>query len=208
MPSLVVPIQGKIPRDYFTVVELSNVLCGTEDRRYSLLKRTMARGEIIRIRRGLYCLAPPYQRHPLNLFAVAQSIYGPSYITVESALSYHGWIPESVHAVTSATSKRSREFKTPVGLFSYRRVLCDPFLAGVERIQTGSDSFFIATPWRAMADYVFIYKKDWKGIAPLLDSLRIEKEALKDSDQEELRTIRNAYQSERVRRFLKGMEFA
>lgn len=166
------------------------------------MKRAIAQGDLVHIRRGLYCLSEKYRRSPLNLFALAQKIYGPSYISLESALSHHGWIPESVHAVTSVTSKRSVEFQNPLGLFIYQRVVSHPLLTGVERIEGESGSYLIARPWKAIADYVYLHKLDWKGFEPLKESLRIEEEHLLKIDDKELEEIVASYKNHRVKRFL------
>lgn len=97
----------------------------------ALLKRAVASGEVWRVRRGLYCLSTRYTRNKINPLALAQRIHGPSYISMESALSYHGWIPEGVQAVTSAALGRSRDFKTPFWLFSFTRIPQRKLLAGV-----------------------------------------------------------------------------
>jgi len=198
-------IREGLAQDCFTDVELAMLLSGTEERRYALVKRALAKGELIQIRRGLYCLAEPYRRRPLNLFLVAQKIYGPSYVSLESALSHHGWIPEGVFAVTSVSIKRSREFKTPLGLFGFMRVPANPFYAGVNRQSDESGSYFIAGPWRALADYVYVYKKEWKGLRPLRESLRIEDEHLETVDIRDLEEIAEAFLSRRVRKFLKSV---
>lgn len=191
--------------DCFTDVELATLVSGTEDRRYALVKRAIAKGELIQIRRGFYCLGEPYRRRPLNLFTIAQKIYGPSYISLESSLSYHGWIPEGVFAVTSVSMQRSREFKTPLGVFGFIRVPADPFYAGVNRRSDDGGSFFLAGPWRALADYVYVYKKDWRGLGPLRESLRIEDTHLETADTRELEEIAEAFLSRRVRKFLKSV---
>lgn len=198
-------IQERLPQDHFSKVELDNLLSGSEDSRCGLVKRAVANGELLRLRRGFYCLASRYQRHPLNLFVLAQRIYGPSYITAESALSYHGWIPEAVPAITSATTKRARDFKTPIGFFSYRRVLSVPFYTGVHRESSEGDSFFMASPLKALLDFVFIYKKEWKGIKPLLQSLRIDEEHLMRLQPDELKDLAGSYRSQRVQKFLSSI---
>ena len=111
---------------------------GSEDSRYGLVKRALASGEIIRIRRGLYCLAPKYQKKGINLYALAQLVYGPSYVSLESALSWHGWIPEAVHAITGASFKKAKEFTTPLGVFRYDRVPQQVFYTEVERLTDAS----------------------------------------------------------------------
>lgn len=67
-----------IPYDVFTDYDLMTLCEGSPDRRYGLVKRAIARDEILHIQRGLYCLAPKYRRHGMYLFQVAQRIYGPS----------------------------------------------------------------------------------------------------------------------------------
>ncbi len=195
----------KLGKNLVTDTDIANVIRGSHDKRYALLKRALAKGDLIHLRRGLYLLGKQYQREPLNLFAVAQKIYGPSYISLESALAHHGWIPEAVRTVTSATSKRSSLFETPLGVFSFSRIIVSPFLIDVSREVSGEDSFWIAGPWKAIADYVYFYKKEWKGIAPLLESLRIEEEEILTAKKETLLELESAYRSRRVKRFLKGV---
>lgn len=205
MSGLLEKVKDQIPYDCFSDVELANLLAGTDFSRHALVKRAMAKGQLIQIRRGLYCLSDKYRKKPLNLLSLAQKIYGPSYITLESALSYHGWIPEAVFAVTSASALRSREFKTSLGVFGFTRIPADPFLAGVNLQSGDGDSFFIAGPWRALADYVYVHKKEWKDRKPLRESLRIEDEHLQKTDLRELEEIEAAFRSRRVRKFLKGI---
>lgn len=197
-------ILDKIPHDSFSDTELIPLFPGSPDRRYGLIKRAIADQELIHLRRGLYLLSEKTRRHPLNLFSLAQKIYGPSYISMESALSYHGWIPESVPTIISVSSKRSRNFDTPVGRFEFRHVSSDPLLAGVRNINEGG-TFFLATPWKAIADTVFTYKKNWEGLHPLIHSLRIEEEFLKEVSSQELQEIEAAYQNKRVSIFLKNI---
>src|SRR5438270_12510241 len=111
------------PRPYLTDIELERLLGGTPDSRYGKVKRMLVQGKLLHIRRGLYCITRElgYLQKP-SLLEMAQYIYGPSFISLESALSYHNLIPEAVYTTTSVTSKRSKEFKTPLGYFSYRQV--------------------------------------------------------------------------------------
>ena len=198
-------IRDSIPHDCFSDAELLGIIKGTENQRYGLVKRAIANGELLHLRRGLYCLTERYRRKPLNLFEIVQKIYGPSYISFESALSYHAWIPEAVHSVTSACAKRSREFTTPLGVFSFIHVPVSVFLAAVDHVAAGDGAFFMARPWRAIADYVYAYRKSWKGIHPLVHSLRIDEEHFEQVDADELEEIRGIYRSRRVGTFLKGV---
>ncbi len=195
-------LKEKVPGDVFTDTFLKNYLSGTEDSRYSLVKRWMKQGEIIRLKKGLYALGDNNRKKGLNLFQAAQMLYGPSYISFESALSYHGWISEAVHTVTSAVAKRCKEIKTPVGVFSYTPVKFRNFFAGVDRVENESGVFLMASPWRALADYIYAYRKTWKGLKPAVEDLRIDPENFKNTDFKELEELYNSAQNSRVKVFI------
>jgi predicted transcriptional regulator of viral defense system len=185
---------------------LATLFPGSEDHRYGLVKRAIASGEIIHIRRGLYCLAPKCQKKSINLYALAQHIYGPSYVSLESALSWHGWIPEAVHAITSASFKKSKEFRTPLGVFSYDRVPQQVFYMEVERLTDASGNVFLmATPLKALMDYVYVRKRDWTGIKPVVSSLRIEPDEFEQVARNTLEALASNYSNSRVKRFLEGL---
>ena len=172
----------------------------------ALLKRAVASGEVWRVRRGLYCLSTQYLSHPVNPLGLAQRIHGPSYISLESALSYHAWIPEAVRAVTSTSLGRSREFDTPLGLFAFTRVPQQEFFSGVTRISgKGDDTFFLADPLKALSDYVYINRCDWVCAEPLVESLRVDEEELANLTGEIFDELAPVYKSARVRRFLIGL---
>ena len=169
----------------------------------ALLKRSVAAQEILRVRRGLFCLAARYMPRPIHPFELAQVVFGPSYISLESALSHHGWIPEAVYATTCVSLARSRNFETPMGLFSYTRVPQVRFYAGVRREeQLGGGSFFVAGPLKALADYVYVHGLEWRSLAPVQGSLRIENVELATLTEESFEQLSGVYRSGRVLRFL------
>ena len=195
------------PRPYVTDGELQGLLAGTPDSRYGKVKRLLARGKLQHIRRGLYYLADNTRYftkpHP---FELAQYICGPSYISLESVLSFHKLIPETVYTVTSATTKRSHEFKTPLGLFSYLHLPLENFYTEVELITENNYPFFMAKPWKAICDYIYCYKKDWNTLRPLLESLRINQEDLPFLSDEKIGLLDEYYHHARISRFLKGVK--
>ena len=194
------------PFCYFTNQDVAALFPESENARYALVKRAIANGELIHIRRGMYCLAPKYQKKRVNLYALAQHIYGPSYISLESALSWHGWIPEAVYTLTSVSFGKSKEFKTPLGVFSYNRVPQEVFYVGVERMtdETG-DVFFMASPLKALSDYVYVHRKDWVGLGPIVNSLRIEREEFENVNYDGFDMLLENYKSRRVQLFLEGL---
>lgn len=190
---------------FLSDTELKNAAPGTDHRRYALIKRAVVNGDLIHLRRGLYCLSERYRRAAPNLYVAAQRVYGPSYVSFESALSYHGWIPEAVPTVASACARRSRDFETPLGRFSFTRIPARVFYAHVERVADGPDVFFMARPWRAIADYVYANGKEWRGVHPLIESLRIDEEELRAATREELEDLDRSFGSGRVSRFIRGV---
>jgi len=196
----------KAERGVFTREQAALWVGSRSERLDGLLKRAVARGEIWRVHRGLYSISDRYSRGRINPLELAQRIHGPSYISLESALSYHGWIPEAVHAITSVSLGRSRSFESPVGLFSFARVPQCRFLAGVRRIQEdGGSAFFLATPLKALADHVYVHQRDWHSAAPVVDSLRVDPEFLAELGGELFDEVMTAYKPGRVSRFLVGL---
>lgn len=206
MEKLVEKILEKVPNDIITDDVVINLLPGTAHRRYGVIKRAIAKGEIIHIRRGLYALAKKYQRKGINLFELSQVLYGPSYVSFESALNYHGWIPEAVYAVTAASAHSAKEFSTPFGIFTYKRIPFPVLFLGVDRIVSPQGSFLMATPWKALVDYVYAYKKDWRGIEPVMKSLRVERESLENADRAVLDQMEETNKNARVGKFIKGVK--
>jgi len=195
------------PRCWVTAQDLAHYVPASNDVRYGLVKRAVAAGELVRVRRGLYCLAQAYRGTPLNLFALAQYIYGPSYISLESALSHHGWIPEAVYTITSTCLGESKTFRTPVGTFSYSTVPQNTLYAAVTREtnDVGGEVTLIARPLKALADYVYVYRKNWVTPEPALGSLRIDPEQLADVSPDDIDETMENYRSKRVLRFLSGL---
>lgn len=190
----------------FTRPEMACWVGGSPNRQFGLLRRALKAEEVVRIHRGLYCLAAKYLRQKVDPLVLAQRIYGPSYISLETALSYHGWIPEAVYAITSVCLDRSREFDSPLGHFSFTRVPQRTFYAEVSRVEKeAGDSFLLASPLKALADYVYVHKRDWTSASPLTESLRVDEDLLVNVEAESFDHLVNNYSSLRVRRFLGGL---
>ncbi len=223
---------GKAVAGVFTRSEVACWVGGSPNRQFGFLKRALKAGEVVRVRRGLYCLAAKYLRQKVDPLVLAQRIYGPSYVSIETALAYHGWIPEAVYAVTSVSLGRSREFDTPLGHFSFTRVPQRTFYAEVVRVEkdgsgygggSGSGSgfvdgsgyggpslhvggsFLLASPLKALADYVYVHKCDWDSLRPLVESLRVDESSLPELNVSSFEALLANYSSRRVQRFLEGL---
>ena len=142
----------------------------------------MRKHQIIRVKKGLYIFGSDYRKRPYSREILANLIYGPSYISLDYALSYYGMIPERVEALTSVTTGRSRIFNTPVGQFTYRMIPLPAFQTGMTRIELNDGgAFLIATPEKALVDKIFVDRgsdiRTIKGLqAYLFDNLRIDRD--------------------------------
>ena len=89
------------------------------------------------------------------LFEIANRIYSPSYISFEMGLFYYHMIPESVYGITSASSRRTYKFKTPIAEFNYKTIKPELFF-GYDIIRYDNKYFKIASPEKAILDYFYI----------------------------------------------------
>lgn len=119
----------QLGRDVFDYQQLTACL-GHLSKPRDKIHKLLAKGDIVRIRKGLYAFGREYRREPLSREVLANLIYGPSYISLEYALSYHGLIPERVSTVTSVALGRSRKFDTPVGTFTYQSLSLPCYAVG------------------------------------------------------------------------------
>ena len=106
---------------------------------------------IQKIRNSWYRLT----ENPLDLdtlFFISNQMYAPSYISLESALSYYGFIPEGVFKITAISTLKTQEFTTPASVFSYRSIKPELYF-GYQLVSFGSFHFKIAEPEKTILDY-------------------------------------------------------
>lgn len=121
------------------------------DKIHNLLKR----GILEQVKKGLYIAGPSISKVKPDPFLIANHILGPSYISLESALSYHGLIPERVYTITSVTTKATREYTTPLGTFTYTRLPLPYYSYGIRSIEIATDQrIMIASPEKAIFDKI------------------------------------------------------
>ncbi len=119
------------------------------------ITRQLNNGDLIRLRRGLYVVDSNVSGELISHNLIANHIYGPSYVSMQSALSHYSLIPERVYTTVSSITSRSREFQTPIGLFEYVRVPEETFSVGLRNAMIQDEfSFLIASPEKAISDLV------------------------------------------------------
>ena len=141
---------GREEFDYQALMAALSEYANPRDKVTALLRR----GDIIRVKKGLYVFGDELRRRPYSRELLANLVYGPSFVSLDSALSFHGLIPERIEALTSVTTKRPKTFDTPIGSFIYRQSPQSAFHLGMDRVEEGDVAFLIATPERALADKV------------------------------------------------------
>lgn len=116
------------------------------------------KGYLERIARDLYKLSD-YDLE--DEFFLSSKIYSPSYISLETALNSYGIIPDIPFSVTAVTFKKTKESKTPFGLFSYRSLKKELFFGF--KIVSSRDkklNYAIATPKKAVFDFLYLHKRE------------------------------------------------
>lgn len=181
----------------------------SEGARKVLVHRSVSVGEVIRLKRGLYLLQPRFRKSDPHPYVVAALLHAPSHISLETALSHHGLIPEAIYQTASVTAARSRTFTTPIGRFTFQRVPARDPRAGVQAVKLGQDFWaFIASALRAVADLIYLRPSvSWArdGLGFLTDSMRIEEEDLRRIDLSACEEIQTTLPSHRVREYLEGL---
>jgi len=120
------------------------------------LTRWMDAGRLHQLRRGLYTLAPPFQKIRPHPFLIANRLVRGSYVSLQSALGYYGLIPESVPVTTSVTTGRPGTWDTPLGQYLYRHIRPE-LLTGYRRTPLGEgQEAFLATPEKALLDLIYL----------------------------------------------------
>jgi predicted transcriptional regulator of viral defense system len=128
-----------------------------DPRRINLqLSRWVKDGRVLRLRKGLYALANPYRKVTPEPFAIANQMRPACYVSLQSALSWHGIIPEFVATVTSVTTGRPQRFETPLGRFDFKHVKPDLFW-GYRRFEMSHrQTAYVARPEKALLDLLYL----------------------------------------------------
>jgi predicted transcriptional regulator of viral defense system len=132
------------PLEFKRVFGVSNWACQW------FIKTHTKKGLFVKLRNGLYTLAD----YPANHYLIANRLYEPSYISFDTALSFYGIIPETVYAITSVTTKTTREFKVENIRFLYHKLKKEVY-TGYKAIKYLDSTILIATPEKALVDYLY-----------------------------------------------------
>lgn len=136
------------------------------------LSRWTEAGQLYQLRRGLYALAPPYQKTKPHPFLVANRMVKASYVSCQSALAHFGLIPDHVPVAVSVTTLRPCAWETPLGAFEFHH-LKPTLLFGYRFTELGGgQQAFVATPEKALMDLVHFQPEG--DSQAYLDALRLQ----------------------------------
>jgi predicted transcriptional regulator of viral defense system len=120
------------------------------------LSRWVKYGRLIQLRRGLYALAPVWRKAEPHPFLVANRLQRGSYVSAQSALAFHGMIPEYVPVVTSVGPGRPETVQNPLGAFQFNH-LARQLLFGYSQIEVAPRQLaFVASPEKALLDLIHL----------------------------------------------------
>lgn len=181
-------------------VRMRAELAGMADQR-GKIARMLKSGGLISLRRGLYA-----SRRDLDPHCLAGPIYGPSYISFETALAWHGMIPKGVTEILSATPKRAASFENGFGRFRYRAIPKPVHSIGILRITDSDLPFLIASPTKALVDRIALEPgfRSMADVARWKEGMRIDTGI--GLDREELSECADRYGRPAVRWLLRYVE--
>jgi len=190
----------------FRASQLKRLVSGSAQSRYNLVNRAIKAKELLRFQRGLYMLNERFRDYPCHPFVLAQALAPGSYISFETALAYHGWIPEAVFTTASVVSGRKfRQFEhKKMGILSFHPLAIHRkyFLELVNRYQINGQTMMVAEPCRALMDLVCLRKLSWEGVDWLLEGLRIDRELLAAITNNDIKILELVYKQKRVKSYL------
>lgn len=194
-------MQSALPNDtILDTVRMRDVLAGLADWK-GKIARMLGTGELVSLRRGLYA-----SRRDLDPRCLAGPIYGPSYVSFETALAWHGMIPEGVAEILSATTKRPAAFENDFGRFRYLTIPKAVYPLGVQRVTESDLPFLIASPTKALVDRIAREPgfRSMADVARWLEGMRVEMSG--GLNREELAACAEHYGRPSVRWLLRFVE--
>ncbi|MBI5242688.1 MAG: hypothetical protein HY922_03260 [Elusimicrobia bacterium] len=202
-------IRDHVPMDVMDYQQLLSTLRGYAKPR-DRISALLAEGSLIRARKGLYVFGERYRRAPLSRELLANLIYGPSYVSLDYALSHYGMIPERVESVTSITTGENRRFTTPFGVFTYRPFPPCRYSPGIQWAGEDGARYLMASPEKALVDKVWTDKRfspanlrDFD--AYLFEDLRADEQRLSSLNRDRLTAIARAFASRKIDMLLRRL---
>jgi hypothetical protein len=182
--------------------QLAALLEGSAQRRYNLVNRALASGELVQLKRGCYVAHPQIAGAFPQRFVIAQHLRPGSFVSFETALAWHGCIPESVTLVVSVVpGRRKADYSVPL-LGDFRFVPLAQHvghgLEGVRRVELTGGIGLVASPMRALLDLICWRKIAAVAVPTFMQGLRLEMDWPAAVQADALPRLRRVYQHRRM----------
>jgi hypothetical protein len=155
-------------------------------RPYDKINEMVKKGLLILVKRGVYIPGPQLKIPGPESFLLANHIWGPSYVSSDTALSHWGLIPERVYEICSVTTNLSKTYKTKAGRFRYLHMPLPYYSFGIQQVElTKKQWVLMATPEKALCDKIIttpgMILRSVKQVRELLlEDLRMERQPLRN----------------------------
>lgn len=176
------------------------------------ISELIKKGDLILLKKGLYIPGENIDIAVPEPFLIANYLLSPSYISLETALSYWGLIPERVYAISSVAMKHSKKIKTPVGRFTYRFMPLPYYTFGIKSVELVSGQVaLVATPEKALCDKIIstaglTLRSISQTSSFLMKDLRINPQGLKELNLKELSSwVSDAPKKDSLRMLIKTL---
>jgi predicted transcriptional regulator of viral defense system len=206
----IITLKSSIPTRYFDYQKLKSVITDQKNVR-RFIGNLIKKNYIVRVKKGLYIWGAKIDNTLYSKEILSNLIYGPSYISLEYALSFYGLIPEKVSCITAISFKNKKNIKTPVGEFSYEYLNKQSYSHGLRfHVIDHQLRYLIATPEKALLDYIALrlgkndLKKDLNDF--LTNDLRFEMDDFLRLDMNLLRELSTYYKSSSIKKFIKLLQ--
>lgn len=162
------------------------------NRPYDKIMEMVNQGILVQLRRGLYMTSPLVSKITPEPFLIANHLYGPSYISLDSALFHWGLIPERVFEISCVTPKISKKIMVQNAVYSYTHLPIAYYPLGVQSIAlTKTQTVLIASPEKALCDKVITtaginLRSKQQAMAFLVEDLRIDIDQLRELNTTEM----------------------
>jgi hypothetical protein len=142
--------------------------------------------ELIPVKRGVFIPGPHSRLLQPEPFLLANHLYGPSYISLETALSYWRLIPEQAFEIASMTIDRSKKYKTSVGRFTYTHLPLPYYSFGIKQVKLAENQVaLVASPEKAICDKLIatsglLFRSVTQLKGWILEEMRMDPEGLRN----------------------------
>jgi len=202
-------VREKMAGRVITDARIARFVDGSPQRRYNLVNRAVKAGELVILRRGTYLLSGLMAERYPHPFVIAQAIRPGSFVSMESALGFHGLIPEAVPMTLSVAPGRRTLTVTNdlVGRYKFVPLALrrGHFLEGVGRYEFSLQHALVAEPLRAMLDIVAMRRLEPAAMTDFVASMRIDLDELGPVEPGFWEAMSETYLHIRMRRCIEAL---